>query len=387
MAHIEWLNEDDPTKRKAKLVWECKTLNGERKRKSHVYPVGTPMRVIKSDMREYERRYELSEGCDYSKKTFGEFIDIYFQEYGMFLSPSTIQRHLNICNSPKNGLKKFLGDIRLEKLSVRDCQAYCNYLVSSELSPKTIKNMMMVGSTIYQKALILHYVEKDYNVFSRVVLPKVRKKPVQAYTKEEVKILLQMMDEQPCFLLRCSCYLAVGLGLRRSEMAALQIEDIDFEKKQVNISKARVQTKGSTVLKGTKSEAGNRTLPLSPTMSKILREAIKRYNLNKMRFGADFCDSRYIFSNPNGTPQGVNSITSRWNRTMKKQDTLPYLKFHSLRGTFCSIAMENTPPKLVQTWMGHSSIQTSLNFYTKTYYDSMVNYAESLDNLIFAKEA
>ncbi|MCR5835512.1 MAG: site-specific integrase [Lachnospiraceae bacterium] len=391
MAHIVWIQNKNSSEKQAKVVYEIKTLDGSRKRKSKTFPTKTPIREINKFKREMESMYEESEGVECSKQTVSQFLDVYFNTYENTLSPTTYKNYHQMANANEHGIRKHLGEIDIKKLKTIHVQKYANYLVSEGLSAKTVKNHIMMVHAVYDKAMKLHMVSSKYNIVSGVELPKIKKTQIKSYSEEEVKKLLEIARRDANEMMYLEILLAVGTGCRRAELAAIQIESIDFEKKILHITQSKVRNiNGEEVLKAPKTSAGVRDIPLGEELIKALKCAVRRYNENKLRYGKEFVDSRFIFSNENGTPRKTSTMTSSYKKFMKAhEDEIRYLPLHSAgRHSFASIAIaQGTDIKAVQELLGHSDATTTLNTYANSYTKVKVAYASKLNELFVAKEA
>ena len=137
MSYLEWLDLDSPARKRAKVTYECRTLDGGRKRKSKTFSPGTPIKEIRAFQRKVETEYETSEGVDYTKRSVADFIQEYFDLYGGSLSPATLKNYKQICFEEKHGISSYFGRTLLTKLHTRDIQKYVTYLEKEGLKPKT----------------------------------------------------------------------------------------------------------------------------------------------------------------------------------------------------------------------------------------------------------
>lgn len=390
MSNITWLDEDTPSRKRAKVTYECCALNGERKRKSKTFKAGTPLREIKAFQRKVEQEYESSEGMDYSKRLLKNFLKEYFEMYGQFLSPTTLQGYTTMAYGKGHGIVHSMGNVELTKLSTTIVQKYVDFLMDDGLSPKSIRNYVSMLHAVYDKAMKLHYVQQNYNIVSKVEVPKVRRKKVESYSVEEIKKLLELADNYADDELRLEIYLAIGTGARRSEMAAIQISSIDFKNKVWHVEESKVHAGLKDVVKAPKTDAGLRDIPLSDTLCRELKRAVKRYKKKKMRGGADFEDSGYLFSNEMGKPYRTNTLTNRYVRFMRAHsDEIRYLPLHCAgRHSYASIAIANgIDIKCLQEILGHSDSSTTLNTYANSYVEQKQEYANNMDEIIFKKKA
>lgn len=390
MSNITWLDPDNPKRKRAKVMYECPAMNGTRKRKSKTFKPGTPLKEIKAFQRKVEQEYGSSEGIDYTKRLLKDFIGEYFELYGKFLSPATLHNYQQMANNYPHGIIEHLGNVELKKLNTYMVQKYVDYLMEEGLSPKTIKNHASMLHAVYDKAIKLRYVQQEYNIVSRAILPKVRHKKVESYSIEEVKTLLELADTYASDQLRLEIYLAVGTGARRSEIAAIQISSVDLKNKIWHVSQSKISAGSTDVVKAPKTDAGVRDIPLSDALCKELKRAINGYKQKKIRHGADFQDNGYLFCDDYGKPYRTHVLTNRYVRFVKSHaDKIRYLPLHCAgRHSYASIAVANgIDIKCLQEILGHSDSSTTLNTYANSYLSQKKAYADIMDETVFAKQS
>lgn len=165
--------------------------------------------------------------------------------------------------------------------------------------------------------------------------PTHEKKQNRAFSIDEQKAFVESCNKNPC-----GDYFLVTLfqGLRKSETFNIYSSDIDFENDTLSISqkedkKFRIKTKAS-----------NRTLPLFKNTKAILEKYINTE-------GRIFKHSeKMIYTEFKNICNSAN-IT---NATI-----------HTLRHTFITRCIENnTPLKVVQTWVGHTTSKMTNEVYT-----------------------
>ena len=104
-------------------------------------------------------------------------------------------------------------------------------------------------------------------------------------------------------------WLATGLGLRRGEVAGLRWIDVNFNNNCVYIRNTRVQTTEGILEKGTKTEKGNRVLPIPLFLKKYLEKLYKKQMKNKLVHGKGF---KYVCSWDDGSPVKLDYISRRF---------------------------------------------------------------------------
>jgi len=159
-------------------------------------------------------------------------------------------------------------------------------------------------------------------------------------------------------------------GMRTEEAVALTWEDVNFKKELITINKA-MDLHGTPKLKETKTEAGERVVPILPPLKRYLIKPTKA--------------SGYVF-NVDGKPLTRGQINSRWlnwckaaglaeqkrflNRHRGTKECIrtewrPIISPHQLRHYFSTILYENKIDLLTaQRLMGHKDIETTQRIYT-----------------------
>lgn len=146
--------------------------------------------------------------------------------------------------------------------------------------------------------------------------------------------------------------LMVNSGLRIGEVLALEVQDIDFTNKEINVYESYSNT--TKTVGTTKTSSSVRIAPLLPPVEEML---IKRINLNKI--------TGLIF-------EGVsyNTVT-KYIINFSKECGIN-ASSHTLRHTFATRCREKgVDPKVVQEWLGHASYQTTIDTYTHITDDKM----------------
>ena len=130
--------------------------------------------------------------------------------------------------------------------------------------------------------------------------------------------------------LKCYFTFLYLTGARRNEALGLREEDVDFKNKVLSI-------------RGTKTEGSNRKMPLTPLVEKLLLTLTPKQG--------------YYF--PFDESHMNHSFRKVWDKSKGH-------KPHDLRHTFgtIQICVEKVDVKTVSLWMGHSTINTTVNIYT-----------------------
>ena len=140
-------------------------------------------------------------------------------------------------------------------------------------------------------------------------------------------------------------------GLRRGELRALRVDDIDLGKSEITVSSTWDEVEGEVP---PKSEAGNRTVPLLA----LLRDHLDQHLITTGRTGRDLVFGR------SASEAFVPCSVGNRAKTDWKRAGLDPLTLHDARHTFASLLIDvGANPKAIQEFMGHASIQMTFDVY------------------------
>ena len=128
--------------------------------------------------------------------------------------------------------------------------------------------------------------------------------------------------------------------------------DIDLDRGVLKIQRAISRQNGKVVEAPLKTKNAYRTLPLSA-------DAISVLKMQKCKVG----NSEWVFPSPTGGPMSPDSVLHMLHRVLKRAG-LPKVRFHDLRHTFATLALQNgVDIKTVSGMLGHFSAGFTLDTY------------------------
>ena len=152
-------------------------------------------------------------------------------------------------------------------------------------------------------------------------------------------------------------YTELTTGLRRGEICGLMWSDFDEAHGTLSVRRTLHVQKGGRLVAGeTKTGTGKRTITLPPSTAELLEKRKKRSY------------SQWIFCHPL-LPEQPLPPDMAYNRmkTLLKRAGLPELRFHDLRHTFATLALQNgVDIKTVSAMLGHYDAGFTLRTYTHT---------------------
>lgn len=272
---------------------------------------------------------------------------------------------------------KMIENSNLGKLRIRDVTKVDIILYLSTITHyanATIQKSYQQLRMAYEIAVDKDIVSKNLMRSRDIKCPKSERedKKIMAYTREEQKILEDAVKNHKVPYGRndykSQIMIELYTGMRMGEINALRPDDIDFEKKVVNVS--RTVSRGENfrifIKDGTKTYAGKREIPLCDRAIAELRNAIDKMEKNPdgLIF-YDFCKDGIIDT----------SQVNLFLRRICEKCKLPFNGQHSLRHTFATRCIESgVTPVVLKEWLGHTDIHMTIDKYTDVF-DSLNNAA------------
>ena len=311
------------------------------------------------------------------KYTVGEWMEVWFQDYAKIkVRPSSHQTYQGYI---QNHIRPNIGDIPLEKLTSLDLQKFYKKLLTTGrvdrveakgqpkgLSAKTVRNIHQILSSALKLAqeqrLILT------NPAEGCALPRVEHQEMKTLTTVQLASFFREARESGVFELY---YLELATGLRRGELLGLKWEDIDLERGDLRVRRQVSRINGEVVEAPLKTKNAYRTLPLAEDTVSVLKEQRKKVG-----------NSPWVFPSPNGGPISPDSVLHMLHRVLKRAG-LPKVRFHDLRHTFATLALQNgVDVKTVSGMLGHFSAGFTLDTYAHITSAAQRQAAKTMENIL-----
>ena len=292
------------------------------------------------------------------KYTVGEWMEVWFEDYAKLkVRPSSHQTYRGYID---NHIRPNIGDIPLEKLTSLDLQKLYKKLLTKGrverleakgqpkgLSTKTVRNIHQILSSALKLAQEQRIILA--NPAERCALPKVEHREMKTLPVEQLQSFLREARESGVFELY---YLELATGLRRGELLGLKWEDIDLQKGDLRVRRQISRINGEVMEAPLKTKNAYRTLPLAEDTIDVLKEQREKVG-----------SSPWVFPSPNGGPISPDSVLHMLHRVLKRAG-LPRVRFHDLRHTFATLALQNgVDIKTVSGMLGHFSAGFTLDTY------------------------
>lgn len=193
-----------------------------------------------------------------------------------------------------------------------------------------------------------------HNPCDGISRPSAKRKPINPFTRDEVdRILAATAGDR----LHAVYVLGIMTGMRQGEMFGLQWGDIDFDSREIRISRQAKDFRGKVVLKTPKTAAGIRTITIP---DRTLAAISARREIAK----AEKHDSLQVFTSPWGKILRRSEFWKQnWKPLLKKLD-LAHRGAHHLRHTAATTMLTaGVPPHIVAGVLGHETAETVMEIY------------------------
>lgn len=317
------------------------------------------------------------------KVLFSDYAEHWFRVYKLNkIEPTSFSRLYNIYHYQVKG---YFGHRKLAAITTKDIQTLLNNYArppeDEDIVPllhSTLKKIMEFLKPLFECAIMEERI--FVNPCRFVVIPKedLAEKPTRyprALTDEEIQIFGEAVTKKKGkngeYRSRdgLTFMILLNLGLRASEMLALEWSDFDFEKRFVKVNKtlqhysvnyAELMPEGKTqmvrVKNSAKTRSGNRILYLNDTLIYYLME-LKEYD---KRNGIV---SSHLVCTRNGTRVNYQNYRRSLIR-LTRGTCISDVTLHSLRHTCGTILLrKGVPIEVISKILGHSKISITYNIY------------------------
>lgn len=239
---------------------------------------------------------------------FGNFLLDFLEKYKSNLAITTYNCYFRICNKY---IIPILGKYKLEDLKPIHLQNYVDDLVGI-LAPQTIKIHINIINLALKKAYRLRIIRE--NIVEYIYIPRFKNFKNTIYNTENMLELLQICKGTN---IEIYIYLAIGLGLRISEILGLTWDNIDFNENTITIEKITVRNNGKVILKNPKTEISERTISAPKEIIQILKDH-KKIHLELKLKGKIKNSMNLLFFDKNEQPIAQDVLSKNFNRFLKK---------------------------------------------------------------------
>jgi integrase len=276
-----------------------------------------------------------------------------------------------------NHLYPAFGSCRLPEITSAQISAFFLKLKESGLAHSTIIGIYVTCNQLFKQAYMDETISK--NPMDRVQRPRQRKeeqkKGVEAFTADELKSILSLLDNEP-LKWRCFVRLLIDTGIRRGEACALKWESIDLKDNSALIKENLCYTPDKGVYIDVTKTGRERVVYFSQEVAALLKQyrseqvaatARRKARLIKDKQPLQFekiVIPDYVFTERgNSEPMHPDAVNRFFQKFGKKHGI--EIHAHKLRHSFASLAIVNgSDIASVSEVLGHADKATTLRVYS-----------------------
>ena len=341
--------------------------------------LGRTQAEVKSKLKAAIEKTKSLDVTKAGKYTVGAWMDEWFENYAKVkVRPSSHQTYRGHID---NHIKPNIGKISLENLTSLELQKFYKKLLTSGridrveskhqtkgLSPKTVRNIHQIIASAMKLAKEQKIISAD--PAEGCALPKLEHREMKTLPIEQLTSFLREAKESGVFEMY---YVELATGLRRGEILGLKWEDLDLERGDLRVKRQVSRINGEVVEAPLKTKNAYRTLPLEEDTIAFLKEQKKKAG-----------GSPWVFPSPTGGPISPDSVLHMLHRVLKRAG-LPRVRFHDLRHTFATLALQNgVDVKTVSGMLGHFSAGFTLDTYAHVTTAAQKEAARTMEKVLMA---
>ena len=255
-----------------------------------------------------------------------------------------------------------IGSIKLTKLTAHDLQKlYKDLMENGRIDRKSGHGNPGLSSTTVRSLHLMLHSALDRAVKEKLILsnptenciiPKIEKQEMKILHPDHISAYLDAAEQRgalPMF------YLELVSGLRKGELVALQWSDLDEANCTISVSKqASWDTEGNLILSQPKTGNSIREVSIPQDAVELLKQEHAKHPDNPWMFPSSRTGEMYH-------PDSVVNL----HKKILKDAGLEHIRFHDLRHTFATLALQNgVDVKTVSSMLGHYDAGFTLRTYT-----------------------
>lgn len=347
----------EPKWNEERKVWQCQVTLGKNANGKLHRPIITGK--TRTECRENRDAALASyRGGSYikaKKDTFNDYLQQWLDAKKVKLQPTT---WISYDYLAKTHLKPEFGETPLQQLSRKTIQETISQK-SQKLRPSSVSKLHMIINNVC--ALAVHDKVITENPCQKIELPKVTEAKINVLSEEEMTELMTAcwgIHKKPMRLYHI-VFLDLRVGMRRGEILGLSWDNINFATNEITVEKQWIMVNGkpawSTNPDGTKTAAGNRTIP-APEDAMTELQRIRDEHPNDI----------YVFQAQNGLPRRPDHI--RRDFKQKCRDIgLDDTRFHDLRHNYgTALAAAGIHQRIIESMLGHTDYRSSRRYIHAT---------------------
>lgn len=297
-----------------------------------------------------------------SKMTLAEWIDEWLQRKTRDVEETTLSTYeLRFVH-----VREQLGHIRLQALTEDDVQAFVDGLVEggrrrggeagTGLAVSYVEGILARLRECLARAVVRKLIASNPAQFvkvSRAAKKRDRKerRREKPWNVTEVQTFIKGIEADRLY----APLLLSLMGLRPAEVVGLRWADIDLALGTLETANTRTMLNNKVFEKDTKTEAGERVLPLPSKVSEALKKSRARQAAEKLAAGEAYTDSGYVVVDELGMPWNTRRLRQHAYRLMARLGMRRVRLYDARHSCLTYLAVSGVPDVVLAAWAGHTN--------------------------------
>ncbi len=312
----------------------------------------------KREAEEWLQNFLATKQADFNM-LFEDFLKIYYVDMETRLREHTMRTKRYVFDLK---ILPYFGKKKMNEITASDIRKWQSKLIKQGYAPtylKTINN---------QLAALFNYAVRYYDLPNNPCrkagsMGKGKADEMNFWTKEEFeKFIDAVMNKQQSYMAFMTLF---WTGMRIGELLALNVADVDFEKRTISITKSYQRMGGRDVITEPKTPKSKRVITIPQFLAVDLQDYVNSmYGVQGE--GRLFPITKYFLEHE--MQRGI------------KESGVKRIRIHSLRHSHASMLVEmGFSPLEIANRLGHEKIETTLNTYSHLYPNKQEQLADKLD--------
>ncbi|KSV60233.1 site-specific integrase [Acetivibrio ethanolgignens] len=312
----------------------------------------------KREAEEWLQKFLATKQADFNM-LFEDFLKIYYADMETRLREHTMRTKKYVFDLK---VLPYFGKMKMNEITASDVRKWQNELIKQGYAPtylKTINN---------QLAALFNYAVRYYDLSNNPCrkagsIGKAKAEEMNFWTREEFdRFIDAVMNKQQAYMAFMTLF---WTGMRIGELLALNVADVDFEKRTISITKSYQRMSGRDVVTEPKTSKSKRIITIPQFLVVDLQDYVSSM------YGAQGEDRLF--------PITKYFLEHEMQRGIKESG-VKRIRIHDLRHSHASMLVEmGFSPLEIANRLGHEKIETTLNTYSHLYPNKQEQLADRLD--------
>ncbi|WP_371551718.1 site-specific integrase [Streptomyces sp. NBC_00554] len=323
-----------------------------------------------------------------NKITVGEWLDQWLEYKKRDVEETTIRTYrLALVH-----VRDRIGHVRLQELTEDQVQDCIDDIVTkgrrrggeagTRLAVSTAEGVLTRLREALKRAAVRKLIPESPAQFVRVSLAdkktdKRERPKVKPWTAVEVKLFIAGIERDRLY----APLLLSLMGLRPAEVVGIRWTDVDLKLATLETANTRTMIGNAKVLeKDTKTEAGERVLPLPGPVLEALKKFRSVQARERLAVGEGYTDSGYVVVDQLGVARNTRHLREHAYRLMSELDMRRVRLYDARHSCLSYLAVNGVPDVVLAAWAGHTNASFTKRKYVTVDVEDMRAAATTWDS-------